>query len=260
MSWQRQLCKLRALFRRPKPVDDLAEEIGSHLAMEVDGNLESGMSPKEAHNAALRRFGNVTLAEERSREVWLWSWLDNTIQDVRYGLRQLRRGPGFTTVAVLTLALGIGANTAIFTLIDAVMLRSLPVRDQSQLVVMRWTAHVQPRRNGTSSFGDCGGPEGSNQNPTRCSLPYPFFELIRSEKEVFSGATVFAGPARVVLSGRNGQARIGNGQIVSGDYFSTLGVRAVLGRTLGPEDDLVSASPAAVLTYSGTSFRSRFMS
>ncbi len=169
------------------------------------------------------------------------------IQDLRYGIRMLARSPGFTFVAVLTLALGIGASTAIFSLIDAVMFRSLPVRDPSQLVLLRWTAHKTPERNGVSSFGDCGG-EGNDRNPSGCSFPEPFFELIRSDKEVFSGATAFAGPAHLVLSG-NGSARMARGEIVSGDYFSTLGVGAALGRTLGPDDDSPSASPAAVLSY-----------
>jgi hypothetical protein len=142
----------------------------------------------------------------------------------------LAKNPGFTAVAVLTLALGIGANTAIFSLIDAVMLRSLPVRDPSQLVVLRWSAHKAPRANSTSSYGDC--ERGDEKNPSGCSLPYPFFELIRSEKDVFSGATAFAGPWNLVLSG-NGLARMADGEVVSGDYFSTLGVKAALGRTLG---------------------------
>jgi predicted permease len=167
-------------------------------------------------------------------------------QDVRYGLRMLAKNPGFTAVAVLTLALGIGANTAIFSLIDAVMLRSLPVRGPSQLVVLRWSAHKRPRANETSSFGDC--DRGDDKNPSGCSLPYPFFELIRSDKDVFSGATAFAGPAHLVLSG-NGLARMAGGEVVSGDYFSTLGVKAAVGRTLGPDDDTPSALPAVVLSY-----------
>jgi len=170
------------------------------------------------------------------------------IQDLRYGLRMLAANAGFTVVAVLTLALGIGANTAIFSLIDAVMLRALPVRDQSRLVVMSWSAHKAPRRNGTSSFGDCSGNEDENKNPSGCSLPYPFVELIHSEKQAFSSATAFAGPARLVLSG-NGPARMAEGELVSGDYFSTLGVNALVGRTLGPADDLPSAPPAVVLSY-----------
>jgi len=170
------------------------------------------------------------------------------LQDLRYGLRMLARSPGFTVVAVLTLALGIGANTAIFSLIDAVMLRALPVHDQSRLVVMSWQAHKRPRRNSTGSFGDCAVDRGGHENPTGCSLPYPFFELIRSEKDAFSSAAAFAGPVQLVLSG-NGPARMAGGELVTGDYFSTLGVNAALGRTLGPADDSLSAPPAVVLSY-----------
>jgi ABC-type antimicrobial peptide transport system permease subunit len=160
----------------------------------------------------------------------------------------LAKSPTFATVVVITLALGIGASTAIFTLIDAVMLRSPPVRDPSRLVVLSWAAHKEPRRNETSSFGDCGQFEGGDRNPSGCSFPEPYYELVRSEKEVFSGATAIAGPAHLVLTG-NVTARMARGEIVSGDYFSTLGVGAALGRTLGPDDDTLSAAPAIVLSY-----------
>ncbi len=170
------------------------------------------------------------------------------LQDLKYGARMLAKSPGFTAVAVLTLALGIGANTAIFSLIDAVMLRSLPARDPSQLVLLRWTAHGERRGSIESSgFGDCSG-EGSKENPGGCSFPYPVFERIESEKENFSGAAAFAGPAQLVLAG-HGAARMASGELVSGNYFSTLGVNAVVGRTLGPEDDTLSASPAVVLSF-----------
>ncbi len=168
------------------------------------------------------------------------------LHDLKYALRILAKNPGFTAVAVITLALGIGANTAIFSLIDAVMLRSLPVREPSQLVVFRWTAHKAPGANETSSFGDC--EDGSRNNPSGCSFPYPFFELIRSAKDMFSGAAAFAGPAQLVLNG-NGPARMVGGELVSGDYFSTLGVEAVVGRALGTDDDTPSSSPAVVLSY-----------
>jgi len=128
-----------------------------------------------------------------------------------------------------------------------VMLRWLPVRDPSQLVVLRWTAHEEPRRNGISSFGDC-SDEGSRANSSGCSFPYQVFEKIRSKKNVFSGVTAFAGPAALVLSS-NGAARLASGEVVSGDYFSTLGVKAVVGRTLGTEDDSLSASPTVVLSF-----------
>jgi len=122
MTLRHELAKLGALFRRQKPVDDLAEEIHAHLAIEEQDNLERGMAPDEAHYAALRQFGNVTLAQERSGEVWRWNSLEILWRDVRFVLRMLFKNPGFTAVVVLSLALGIGANTAIFSLMNAVML------------------------------------------------------------------------------------------------------------------------------------------
>jgi predicted permease len=166
-------------------------------------------------------------------------------QDVRYGLRMLGKSPGFAAVAILTLGLGIGANTAIFTLIDAVMLRSLPVRDPGRLAVFGWKAHADPKYHSYSSFGDC---NGSNHKGEGCSFSVPLFNAMRKQATIFSGLTAIAGPMQVVVSG-NGAASMGDGEVVSGDFFPTLGVNTVLGRPLGPSDDAPAAPPALVLSY-----------
>jgi predicted permease len=171
-------------------------------------------------------------------------------QDIRYGLRMLAKNPGFTAVAVATLALGIGANTAIFSLVNAVMLQAIPVQHPEQLVVPRWSAHTWPQNIGTSSFGDCSSQNRDKPGPNSggCSLSYPMFKQIRAQKDLFSSVAAFAGPAELDLSG-NGPASMARGELASGDYFQTLGVRAVLGRTLEPADEEPGAAPVAVLNY-----------
>ncbi|HEV2381689.1 MAG TPA: ABC transporter permease [Terriglobia bacterium] len=165
-------------------------------------------------------------------------------QDARYGLRMLGKSPGFTVVAILTLALGIGANTAIFTLIDAVMLRSIPVRDPERIAVFGWKAHNDPKYHSYSDFGDCGG----GGEHSGCSFSVPLFSAMRSQANVFSGLTAIAGPMQVVLSG-NGSPSMAQGEIVSGNFFSTLGVETALGRTLNEADDSPSAASVLVLSY-----------
>ena len=136
MTWRRKVAKFGALFRRQKPGDDLEEEIRSHLEMEEQDNLESGMAPDEAHYAALRRFGNVTLAQERSREMWGWNSLETLWQDLRCGARVMAKNPGFTAVVLLILALGIGANSALFSFADTILLRPLPVARPSEVLTV----------------------------------------------------------------------------------------------------------------------------
>ncbi len=169
-------------------------------------------------------------------------------QDIRYGLRMLAKNPSFTAVTVATLALGIGANTAIFSLVNAVMLQSMPVRHPEQLVVLRWSAHGKPQDIGSSSYGDCHATEWRGPNYGGCSFSYPMFKEIRAEKDLFSSVSAFAGPAQLDLSG-NGPASMAEGELVSGDYFQTLGVQATFGRTLGPSDEQPGAAPVVVLNY-----------
>jgi predicted permease len=228
------------MWRRNRMLKELEEDIREHIERETQDNIERGMTPEEARHAAMRKFGNVTRVKEDVREAWGFVWLEQLLQDLRYGARMLRRSPGFTAVAVITLALGIGANTAIFSFLDAVLLRALPVAQQEQLVVFQWTAHVKPKFTGHSAYGDCA---------MECELSGPFYETVRAQAKSFSGVAGFAGPLEMDLSG-NGPASIAQGEYVSGDYFSTLGVKMTLGRPLGREDDSRSATPAIVLSYS----------
>src|SRR5712664_2463660 len=129
---------LKRLFSRHRFYRDLSEEIREHLEEKIEELVAGGMSRKEAAAAARREFGNVTLVEEDSREVWQWPSIESLIADVRYGLRMLRKSPGFTAAAVLTLALGIGANAAIFGLVDSALLHARPFRELKRLVNV-WT-------------------------------------------------------------------------------------------------------------------------
>ena len=228
MGLRRQLAKFGALFRRRKPADDLAEEIRTHLDMEEQENLESGMPREEAHYAALRRFGNVTLAQERSREMWGWNSVDTLWQDVRYGLRMLAKNRGFTAVAVLTLALGIGANTAIFSMIDAVMLRMLPVANPQELIGVRV---AEPHRGGEGNI----------------IVTNAIWEQFRNRQDIFSG--VFAWSKDRFDLSQGGAVNYANGIWVSGDFFRSLGVHPAAGRLLTAADDQRGCAGEAVLSY-----------
>ncbi|HEY6333308.1 MAG TPA: ABC transporter permease [Blastocatellia bacterium] len=168
--------------------------------------------------------------------------MDTSLQDVRYGLRNLAKSRGFTIVAVLALALGIGANTAIFSFIDAVVLRPIPVENPRQLVLFTWKAHQKPKMHGHIGYDDC------DIRDEDCSFSVPFFRTVQQRNEAFSGLGAFAGPTDIDVSGY-GTARIARGTFVSGDFFSTLGVKTIIGRPIGPSDDSTSGPPAVVLSF-----------
>jgi len=236
------------MIGRKRMLEDLDQDIREHIARETQDNIDRGMTPEEARYAAMRKFGNMTRVKEETRAVWNLVWLEQLAQDIRYGLRMLRKSPGFAAVAILTLALGIGANTAIFSLIDAVMLRSLPVENPSQLVLLNWGAHNSPNVHGYQSAGDCANDMRLGaKNPGGCSFSEPMFREI-AQANILSGTAAFANTGRLDLTG-NGSPSVINGQLVSGDFFRTMGLKAATGRLLDATDDKPAAAPVAVLNY-----------
>jgi predicted permease len=241
---RRTLSRFRNIFRNNRAEEELAREVASHLTLLADDFERRGMSPEEARLAAKRAYGGVEQAKQAHRDERSLFWIEQTVQDLRYALRMLARAPGFAAVAILTLALGIGANTAIFSVIDAVMLRALPGEDPQRLEIFSWNSHHDPKLSAHSDYGDCHDKGGAGD----CSFSVPFYEALRSQTKTFSGVIAFAGPLDVGFSG-NGPASIARGEYVSGDYFSTVGTNTIVGRPLGSADDVPTATPAIVLDY-----------
>jgi predicted permease len=237
------------LLHRQKVEADLDAEIRGYVDQVTEERIAAGMSPEEARRTALAECGGPEQVKQAVRDGRAGAGIEVLGQDVRFALRLLRKSPGFTAVVVLTLALGIGANTAIFSWVNAVLLQSIPVRDPQQLVVAQWTAHAWPQHVGSSSYGDCGSHEsGKGGNVNGCSVSEAMFREIESRTDLFSSATAFAGTAGLVISG-NGEASIAQGLLVSSLYFETLGVPAAVGRTLVQDDEKPGAAPVAVLDY-----------
>jgi predicted permease len=225
MRWPQILrLRLRALLRAGAVDHDLDDELQGHLQYLVDEHIARGLSPCEARDQARREFGGVVRLKEECRDSRGVTWLTDIGRDLTYGARMLRRTPAFTTAAVLTLALGIGANTAILSLVNTVLLRLLPV-DRPQALV----------------FVQAAGSEGRGGTP-----PYPYLERLRSEAPSFAGlAGAATDQLRVEVDGTLEQVE---GQIASGNYFEVLGVKPAAGRLLTIEDDKLDP-PAAVIGY-----------
>jgi predicted permease len=221
------------MFKRKRSAEDFAEEIKAHLALEADELKSDGLSQDEAQWKARREFGNVRAAQERFHIRGRWIGMDKLARDLRFGLRSLRQSSGFAVTAILTLALGVGANTAVFSVMNAVLLRSLPVTDPNRLVYLR-----------TSN-----PPRGTGTIDTNETFSYPVYDALRKQTGGLSPLIAF-----VPLSGGKVAVRYGTqpeeaeGDMVSGVFFSGLGVKLPLGRGFSEQDE-TSHAPIAVISY-----------
>jgi predicted permease len=221
------------MFRRKRSAEDFAEEIKTHLELEADDLRHEGLSEDDARWKARREFGNVRAAQERFYLKSRWVWLDKLGRDLRFGVRSLLHSPGFAATAILTLALGVGANTAVFSVMNAVLLKSLPVTDPERLVYLRTSN--PPRGTGTID---------SNE-----TFSYPVYDALRHQSQGLSPVMAY-----VPLSGSKVAVRYGaqpeeaEGDMVSGTFFSGLGVNLPLGRGFSEQDE-TNHAPIAVISY-----------
>jgi len=222
-EWWSKLCRI--LAGRRGLAGDLSAEIDAHLEFEIQENLERGMPPDEARRAARRHVGNLTQVQERAAEAWSFPSLETTAQDLRYGLRGMRRSPGFSLVVVLTLALGIGANTAIFSVVNAVLLRPLPYPAAERLV---WLGESDPKAEGIS-------------------VTWVNYQHWRDENHSFEDMAGFHA-VHLTLTGR-GEPLFTRAGVVTHGFFGLVGAHPMLGRVFSAADDQPGAAPTAVLDY-----------
>jgi predicted permease len=241
--------KLMWLAQRRRKEAEVREELAFHLEEEADERREEGLPEDQARWAARRHLGNMSLLEENVRAVWISTFLEQVVQDLRYALRMMRKNPTFTVLATLLLALGIGANTAIYSFVDALLVRRLPVADPRSLVLLNW--HLTGKKNSDDSVVH--NVSGYYENDPKLGktapmFPYPAFELLRKSGNVFS--VVFAyHPAGKLTAIVQGQAEVASGEYVSGEYFRGLELVPAAGRLLIDDDDRVGAPTVGVLSY-----------
>ncbi len=219
--------RLRSIFQRREVESELDEELRDHLERRTEEGVANGLPIGEARRVALLEMGGIEQRKEDCRDTRGVRWLEEFLQDIRYGFRLLRKSPGFSAIVILALALGLGANTALFSLCHRVLLRGLPVQHPEQLVVLNVT---NERADSVRSFS------------------YPMYRALRDQNTVFSGLIAQAGAEmNATFAGESEKAR---GELVSGNYFETLGVQPLLGRLLTQADDeKPGAHPVAVLSY-----------
>ena len=231
-----------SLFRkRISRERDLEQEIESHLRMALGDRLERGEQAGTAAVSARREFGNIGLVKEVTRDMWGWTSIERLRQDVGYAARILRKSPAFASVAVLSIALGVGANTAIFSVIDAVMLKALPVREPGRLLIVGDPTRVSSRSAGSGRVD---------------IFSYPFYERFRAGNSVFSDVYGSGRSEQLNISLESGPG-VGSatdqnprGRIVTGNFFSVLGVPALIGRTFTEQETQAPAgAPVVVISY-----------
>jgi macrolide transport system ATP-binding/permease protein len=249
--------KLGWLAQRRSKEEQLAAELQFHLEEETEEGQAAGMSAREARGTARRELGNLGLLQEDTRATWSWTLLEQLVQDLRYGARTMMGNPAFTVLASLSLALGIGANTAIYSVMDALLMRSLPVTDPASLVVLKW--HIAAK-NDTDDTVVHHASGYFNNDPKLGKIspifPFPAFEALRKSSGALSVVFAYrpAGKLNVVVGQ---QAEIIGGEFVSGDYFQGLGVVPAAGRLIAGDDDRagVAACRGAELRIRAGAFR-----
>lgn len=223
------LHRLLGLFQKKSRDAEMAEEIQQHLDLLTGRNIAAGMSASEARNTALRQFGGVEQIKETAREQRIWMWADEFLRDMRFGARMLAKTPGFTAVAILTLALGIGANAAIFSVIDSVLLKPLPYQNADRLVVLR--EHVR---------------QSGYEHDQEAVTPGDFSDWSK-RNTAFAGMAGIA-PRSFDLTGAGQPVQI-DGEAVSANLFALLQVEPLIGRAFHPEEDQHGTGRVAILGY-----------
>ena len=221
------------MFNRKRSAEDFAEEIKTHLELEADDLRDQGLSAEESARRARVEFGNVPLTQEKFRLRGRWQALDKFGRDLRFGVRSLLKSPGFALTAILTVALGVGANTAVFSVMNTVLLKSLPVADPQTLVYLR-----------TSD-----APRGTGTVDTNETMSYPVYDALRKQTSALSPLIAYVPLSNSKVAVRCGsQPEEAEGDMVSGTFFSGLGVNLPLGRGFTQQDE-ANHAPLAVLSY-----------
>jgi macrolide transport system ATP-binding/permease protein len=246
------LRKLRWLVERRRREEDLAEELRFHLEEDVELRQEQGIPRGEARWVARRELGNLAQVQEDTRAAWGWTLLEQFAQDLRYALRTMGANRLFTALAVASLALGIGANAAIFSFMDALLLRSLPVAAPDRLALLNWHARIRNRHEFVM-YGSHGSDWGDAASGTTSGMfPYAAFDLFRKNDAIFSSVFGYFHQSRLARTLNltvHGQAEVATVEYISGEFFSGLGTPPAAGRLTIADDDRVGARPVAVVSY-----------